>query len=532
MKNAELIVKMLERAGIRWVFGIPSGPVLPIIEALRKSSIEYVLTASETSAAFMAQAVGAFTGVPGICISTLGPGATNLTTGVGAAWLDRTPLIAITCNVPTPWLERRIQMRIDHHALFQPLSKASLPMREGDVAAPLSKALTIACAEPPGPVHLDLPEDVAAATATEKILSPERVDNSLQDISAEVASRAVEILAKSRHPLLIAGLTFTRSQATKSLLSFIERQRMPYVLTLHAKGFLPENHPNYMGVIGRARRSDVQTFVQQADLIVAIGYDPIEINYEEWVGEIPVIHISTEVADVNSQVKVVLNAGGDMDGAIKSLAQLPALPNEWTPQQWQSHRERLEQNLRPHTQSLALHQVLDLLRKKLPDDGVLVYDVGAHTHQIAAQWRTNFPWTCNCTNGWSSMGYGMPAAYAAKMVYPERTVVGVVGDGCFMMTAGEVTVAKRRRLTVPIIVLNDGWLSLLKVKQERKGYGLSGVHLGEQVDPPSHYFGVPCRPASNTRELSDALGWSLTQDGPSIIEAFVDPQSYSLTIYD
>ena len=135
MKNADLIVQILQRAGVRWAFGIPSGPVLPIIEALRKSSIEYVLTACESSAAFMAQTVGALSGVPGVCISTLGPGATNLATGVGAAWLDRTPLLAITCNVPTPWLNRRIQMRIDHNVLFQPLTKASLSLREGHVCA-------------------------------------------------------------------------------------------------------------------------------------------------------------------------------------------------------------------------------------------------------------------------------------------------------------------------------------------------------------------------------------------------------------
>jgi acetolactate synthase-1/2/3 large subunit len=423
-------------------------------------------------------------------------------------------------------------MRIDHHALFQPLTKASLPLREGHVADPLSRALALACAEPPGPVHLDLPWDVAEATATEAPLSPEHVDTSLLDISAEVASKAAETLAQSRHPLVIAGLTFTRSKATQSLLRFIERQRLPYVLTLHAKGFLPEKHPNYMGVIGRARRSDMQAFVQQADLILAVGYDPIEINYEEWVGNIPVMHVSTEVADIGSEVSVLLNAGGDMDGAIEALAKLPVIPNEWTPRQWQAHRERLEQNLRPHSQGFAPYQVLDLLREKLPDDGILVYDVGAHTHQIATQWRTNLPWTCNCTNGWSSMGYGLPAAYSTKMIYPERTVVGVVGDGCFQMTVGEVTVAKRRGLAVPIIVLNDGWLSLLKVKQERKGYMLSGVRLGDQVDPPSHYFGVPCRPARDAREMTDALEWSLNLGGPSIIEAFVDAESYSLTIYD
>ena len=167
MNNAELIVKMLEAAGVRWVFGIPSGPVLPLIEALRHSSIRYVLTANETSAGFMAHTVGALSGVPGVCVSTLGPGATNLATGVGAAWLDRAPVIAITCNVETAWLDRRVQMRIDHHALFAPLTKASLPLRRDRVAERLGQALALCRAEPPGPVHLDLPEDVSLAPASE-----------------------------------------------------------------------------------------------------------------------------------------------------------------------------------------------------------------------------------------------------------------------------------------------------------------------------------------------------------------------------
>src|SRR3954451_15196662 len=161
MKNAELIAQMLEQAGVRWVFGVPSGPVLPLIEALGHSDVQYVLTASETSAGFMATTIGTITEVPGVCVATLGPGATNLATGVGAAWLDRAPVIAITCNVPTPWLDRRIQMRIDHHALFRPLTKASLPLREVNVGAQLSIALDLAGADPPGPVHLDLPEDVS-----------------------------------------------------------------------------------------------------------------------------------------------------------------------------------------------------------------------------------------------------------------------------------------------------------------------------------------------------------------------------------
>ena len=261
MKNAELIVKMLERAGIRWAFGIPSGPVLPIIEALRKSSIEYVLTASETSAAFMAQAVGAFTGVPGVCISTLGPGATNLTTGVGAAWLDRTPLIAITCNVPIPWLDRRIQMRIDHHALFQPLTKASLPLREGHVAAPLSEALTIACAEPPGPVHLDLPEDVAAATATETVLSPERVGSSLPDISAEVVSRAAEVLAKSRRPAVANGDDAQKCENRRMAEVIYESLAKTQGSMFFARGAMAgKNMPTLLHDVGRAPKVSEQNW--------------------------------------------------------------------------------------------------------------------------------------------------------------------------------------------------------------------------------------------------------------------------------
>ncbi|MGH7775344.1 MAG: thiamine pyrophosphate-binding protein [Candidatus Binatia bacterium] len=531
MKNVELLVHMLEEAGVRWVFGIPSGPVLPLIEALRKSPIEFVLTASETSAGFMAATVGHLTGSPGVCVSTLGPGATNLATGVGSAWLDRSPLLAITCNVATPWIERRVQMRIDHHALFQPLTKATLPLRAGQMSTTLARALSLASAEPPGPVHLDLPEDVAVAEAAETAQVIER-PNRLPDISAEVAEKVSAALKQSRRPLLVTGLTFTRSRAAKQLLNFIERHNLPFVSTLHAKGFLPESHPNWMGVVGRARRTDVQAFVRKADLIVAIGYDPIEINYEEWVENIPVVHVSTEFGDIGTEVKVLLNKGGDLDLAIERMSEIPPMPNDWSESELVTHRKTLERSLRPHGRGLGPHHVLDILRKKLPQDAILAYDVGAHTHQIATQWRTDFPCTCLSTNGWSSMGYGMPAAYAAKLVFPSLTVVGVVGDGCFQMTVGELALAKRLGLAVPIVVLNDGWLGLMKVKQERKGYPLSGVFLGEPPDSPPHYFGVPCRAARDEKEIHDAIDWGLRLNGPSVIEAFINVEAYSATVCD
>ena len=531
MNNAELIVEMLQRAGVRWAFGVPSGPVLPLIEAMRRSSLQYVLTASETSAGFMATTVGALTGVPGVCVSTLGPGATNLATGVGAAWLDRAPVIAITCNVESHMLERRVQMRIDHHALFEPLSKATLALRKGHVASRLAQALSLALSEPPGPVHLDLPEDVALAEATEQPLQPDKTAV-LPAVEAPVFGEVRRLLAGSRRPLLVAGLDLARAKQPSRLTEFVEGRALPFVLTLHAKGFLPESHPNYAGVLGRARRSDVQRFVDRADLIVAVGYDPVEINYEEWVGDKPIVHIGYERAENGEGLRFALNAGGDLDDAIAALAALPPTPHAWTAAEIEEHRRALAAALRPASTGLGPQHVLDLLRERLPGDGILAYDVGAHTHQIATQWRTDEPNTCISTNGWSSMGYGMPAAYAAGLVHPERRVVGVVGDGCFAMTAGELMLARRLNLNVPIVVLNDGWLSLLRVKQERRGFGLSGVELGEPADSPAHYFGVPCRPARDEKQLSQALDWAFSLAGPSVVEAFIDGDPYLQTVYD
>jgi acetolactate synthase I/II/III large subunit len=531
MKNSDLLVRLLEEAGVRWVFGIPSGPVLPFIESLGRSPVQFILSASETSAGFMAATVGYLTGIPGVCVSTLGPGATNLATGIGCAWLDRSPVLAITCNVATTWLARRVQMRIDHHTLFKSLTKATLSLADGRVAETLAKALSIARCEPPGPVHLDLPEDVAESVAVETV-PPAVAMSELPDLSNELSEKIIAALKTARRPLLTVGLTFTRSKKAKQLLQFAEKQKIPFITTLHGKGFLPESHRNWAGVIGRARRTDVKAFTDKADLILAVGYDPIEMNYEEWVSNRPIVHISSEAAEEGREISLVWNKACDLDRAIEALSQLPPAGNAWEVDEWRDHRQTLERSLRPESDSFSAHHLLDVLRNKLPPNGILAYDVGAHTHQIATQWRTDEPRTLLATNGWSSMGYGMPAAYAAKLIFPDRPVVCVVGDGGFQMTAGELALARRLQLAVPIVVLNDGWLGLMKVKQERKNYRLSGVHLGDPVESPAHYFGVPCRPAKTPEAFSDALDWALSLAGPSVIEAFIDVEPYSQTVFD
>ena len=531
MKNCDLIVGMLEEAEVRWVFGVPSGPVLPLIESLRRSSIEFILTASETSAGFMASVVGYLTGRPGVCASTVGPGATNLTTGIGCAWLDRAPVLALTCNVARPWLGRRIQMRIDHQALFKPITKRTFSFSDGKVSEILAQALAIAIDEPPGPVHVDLPEDVALAGGAEKSNQPVKAQI-LANCSESIAQTLSQVLHKSQRPLVVTGLTFARHHNSDKLLQFIERQKIPFVSTLHGKGFLPEKHPNWAGVIGRARRTDIKRFTDQADLIIAVGYDPIEMNYEEWVGQTPVVHISTEAAEDDGSIAFAWNQACNLNAAVAAMAKIPAVSNMWSVEDWRNHRMSFDRALRPAGSQFAAHHVLDILREKLAPNGILAYDVGAHTHQIASQWRTDSPKSLLATNGWSSMGYGMPAAYAAKLVFPARQVVAVVGDGGFQMTAGELSLARRLRLQVPVIVLNDGWLGLMKVKQERKHYHLSGVHLGLPPESPAHYFGVPCRPAKTADEFSQALQWAFTLESPSVIEAFIDVEPYSQTVFD
>jgi len=295
---------------------------------------------------------------------------------------------------------------------------------------------------------------------------------------------------------------------------------------------LPESHPLWCGVLGRARRTTVQQLVSQADLIISIGYDPVEINYEEWIGTTLLVHVDWQAADVGDEVNVVLNAGGDLDLVTRRLCALRPAANEWDDERLAEHRRVLERELRPATPSFSTHAVLDALRAHMPLDAILTYDVGAHTHQVATQWRTDLPNTCISTNGWSSMGFGMPSAYAAKLVHPDRMVVSVIGDGGFLMTAGELSVARRLKLDVPVVVLNDGWLGLMKVKQERRQLPLSGVELGPPPESPPHYFGVACRSARTPAEFESAMEWALSLGGPSVIEAFVDVEPYSTTVFD
>jgi acetolactate synthase-1/2/3 large subunit len=540
MNNADLIVRILKDAGIRHGFGVPSGNVLPLMDAMRTGGIGFVLTAHEGSAAFAADVTGRMTGVPGLCIATLGPGATNLTTGVGSAWLDRSPLIAITCTLNEAQLGRRLQMWIDHHALFKPITKATFRLRQGEIAATLAQALKLALSEPQGPVHLDLPEDVALAPATETLAPateavgsmPERVP--LTSAAETSIAQAGELLRVATRPVAVIGASAMRIQDPRALRAFIERHHMPFATTTMAKGMIAEDHPLSLGCIERAMRKLQRALIQSADLVVGLGYDTIEAEYEAWAGKVPVLHVGIERADVDRSVRIAHEVIGDLDASVARLATLPAAGNDWPAQAARRHRDAFQNALRPATAAFAPHQAIDVVRELLPREGVLAFDVGAHTHQIGSQWTTYAPRTFLITNGWSSMGFGIPAALAAKLARPDLPVVCVLGDGCFQMTCGEVAVARREGLAIPFVVLDDRWLSLIKFKQERRGLPHYGTEVspGDYPLPPAHYFGVPAVGVDSAAGLARELRKAFAADGPTVIEARVDSAHYSKTVFD
>jgi acetolactate synthase-1/2/3 large subunit len=301
-----------------------------------------------------------------------------------------------------------------------------------------------------------------------------------------------------------------------------------------AKGMITEEHPLSLGCIERARRQVQRGLLRSADLVVGLGYDVVEVEYEAWIGKVPLLSFDVDPVDADSSVTIAHEVVGDLDTSLDWLVHLPPLRPEWPANTATRHRDHFQRSLRPPSTGFAPHHAIDVVREVLPRDGILTFDVGAHTHQIASQWTAHEPGTFLITNGWSSMGFGLPAAIAAKLARPERAVVALVGDGCFQMTVGEVGVARRLGLSLPVVVLDDGWLSLIQVKQVRRRFGLYGTDLGEHeyTDPPAHYFGVPTGAARSAAELRQALKDALAANHPTVIEAKVDPSHYLDTIYD
>lgn len=524
---AEKWAEVLDKIGVRFVFGIPSGPWVEYMEALRHSDAEFVLVSNEASAGFMADVCGRITGVPGACYGTFGPGATNLSTGVGGALLDRSPLLAFTHEMPDSMLGRTTQMGIDHQALFRPLTKWTTRLNADRIEETLRRAVDIATAETPGPVHIGLPADLGSMPAGDETFQLESAQPPIPPDSRAI-DQLVARFADARKPVLAVGLSAARAGAQTLVLDVAQRHGVPVVLTPMAKGVFPENHPLYAGVLAHALSNCVAETYRQADLVIGVGYDPVELNYEDWMPAVPLVHIDTKPADLDqSRYRLECDIVGPLGRPLTRLAELAPQPNDWDLAALADRRRQMFECLQPRAGVFGPTAALTVLREVLPEDGIVTCDVGAHLHLMGQLWRTPAPGSLLMTNGWSSMGFGIPAALAAKLCLPNRPVACVVGDGGFLMMVGEMATARRLDLPVVFVLLTDHHLTLIGVKQQRRGYPAYGTPLhGAAYRSADTFFGVPVLAAHDVKSYRAALDAAFADGGPVIVEAFVDPSEY------
>ncbi|WP_303925957.1 thiamine pyrophosphate-binding protein [Draconibacterium sediminis] len=530
---AEVFAHTLKEIGVRYVFGVPSGNMIDYVEALRKEDgIDFILVGHEATAAFMAGVCGRLTGVPGVCFATFGPGATNLSTGVGGAQLDRFPLLAFTDEMPDDLLKRTVQMNINHQQLFFPITKWTTRLNENNVEEIILKGAGIATDDQPGAVHIGIPagigrNPVQKVKADVDYLRLEK--RRWSPLVADQIAKVEKLIQKCKKPVFAVGLSAVHAQVSEQLIALAEKFQVPVVLTPMAKGLFPENHPLYAGVLFHALSNQVAKVYSQADLVIGIGYDPVEFNYEDWMPSVPLIHIDQQEADVAAgQIPEVINVLGALEVALNEMLKLDVKPKVWDLQFLQENKQQIFKKLTPKSGSFGPLAVVDELRKVLPDEGILAVDVGAHLHLVGQQWRTPKPDKLLMTNGWSSMGFAIPAALAAKLCNPDLPVVALMGDGGFLMMVGELATAKRLNLNIVFVVIYDDSLSLISIKQTKKtfdnGYGTDLKVLSDE--PTNHYFGVPVVRVKNNVEYKNALEKAFAADGPLVIEAVVSSDEY------
>lgn len=530
---AQQFARTLREIGVRYVFGVPSGNMIDYIEALRKEEgIDFVLVGHEATAAIMADVCGRLTGIPGACFATFGPGATNLSTGVGEAFLDRSPLIAFTDEMPDHLLGRSVQMNINHQQLFFPITKLTTRLNAASVDEVILKAAGLATSEIPGPVHIGVPAGIGRdlSVVQEAEVDYLRIEKKRwSPLMYEQIKKVEPLFSKSQKPVLAVGLTAVREGVNELVLQVAEKFNVPVVLTPMAKGLFSEDHPLYTGVLFHALSDLVAETYREADLVIGVGYDPVEFNYEDWMPRVPLIHMDIKEADVDTQIiPEVLNVTGSVATALEELLKLDRPSANWDLNVLAERKQKLFEKLIPQPGSFGPLAILSELRKVLPENGILTVDVGAHLHLAGQQWRTPAPQKLLMTNGWSGMGFAFPAAMAAKMCYPELPVAALMGDGGFYMTAGELATAKRLNLKIVFVVIYDSSLSLINIKQSKKNYD---VHYGTDLnilpaEPTNHYFGVPVIRVIDLDSYQKALEEAFKADGPVLIEALVDPSEY------
>jgi len=468
---AELLVKCLENENVEYIFGIPGEENIAVMDALLDSPIKFVTTRHEQGAAFMADVYGRLTGKAGVCLATLGPGATNLITGFADANMDRAPIVAIAGQGATTRMHKESHQILDLVSLFKPISKYSTEILQAEIIPEIvRKAFKDAEAEKPGGSFISFPENISKELVDE-INQPLHVQSPIPPVAAqEKIEQAAELISQAKMPIILAGNGVVRGRAHENLIDFAEKLNIPVAQTFMAKGCVPFSHPLSLGSVGLQAHDFVACGFDRADVIICIGFDMVEYHPHLWhpTADKKIIHIDELYAEVDKHYILAAGVLGEIGPSLDRIAKIA------TP-----HKDERESSLREmivaelddfkDDQSFPIkpQRILSDARKAMAADDILISDVGAHKMWIARLYRTEKPNTCIISNGFASMGIGVPGAIAAKMVNPDQNVMTITGDAGFMMNSQEIETALRHNIAIVIMIWNDSEYGLIKWHQLR-----------------------------------------------------------------
>ncbi|MBT8117212.1 MAG: acetolactate synthase large subunit [Gammaproteobacteria bacterium] len=525
MKAAELFIRCLENEGVEFVFGIPGEENLDVMDALLDSDIRFITTRHEQGAAFMADVYGRLTARAGVCLATLGPGATNLLTGVADANMDYAPLVAIAGQAATTRLHKESHQVLDLTRIFEPVTKYSTSLLEPEIIPEVvRKAFKVALTPKTGATFIEFPENIAEMQVEAAPLPLSSSPDPEPPFGKVEAAAA--LISKAESPLILAGNGVVRSNAAQQLCDFADRLNIPVANTFMAKGVIPFRHRCALGSAGLQSTDYVSCGFDKADVIICVGYDLVEYHPYLWHPDRDriIIHIDLSPAEVDAHYPVAVGVTGDIKHSLERIAGL-ARPHEG--KHIRPLRERLVEEMNQHRDDLEFpvkpQKIIWELRTALNLEDIVVCDVGAHKMWMARMFRCEYPNTCIISNGFASMGIAVPGAIAARLAEPDRRVVAVTGDAGFMMNSQEIETAIRYGLDIVILIWNDSSYGLIEWKQMNHYQRISNVRF----DNPdfvkyAESFGANGYRVERTGDLPAILEAALSNGGVSIIDCPVD----------
>jgi len=519
----ELLVDALWAAGTRLLFGLPGGgDNLDAVGAAMDRGMRFILTHSETSAAIMAATCGELTGSPGFCITTRGPGAANAVNGVVHALLDRDPLVLLTDSIRKADRSRISHQQIDQQALFAPVTKITARLGHSSVRETIAAVVNVSTTLPWGPSHITLdPSAPSAVQAGSEHIDPagSRPASPTSELSAAIAA-AREMLSTARRPVVLVGIG-ARFEAA-AVRRFVEGSRVPVLTTYKARGVVADSSPNSAGTITGGFME--KTLLDEADLMVTIGLDPVELIPGRWGYDVPVLSLHSWTAD-SEYFRPALEVLGPVSATLDALT--GCFSDDWEAGVANRHRSVCREALRVSVDGLAPHDVVGLVRKGAPADTMVTVDAGAHMLVAVDLWSVEEPGRILISNGAATMGYALPAAIAAALVHPDRSVVCLAGDGGLSMVLAELETIARLGLDVKVVVFNDSALSLIKIKQGPGHGGEEAVRFAPtDFAMIARGYGISAYQAADKPAVERVTSSMFSRPGPALLDARIDAGGY------